>query len=77
MPNRILYTSVNYNENCYAIKRYMVFFMFLLVLSGELLYSIYIWTGKEGSKDEKIHIFAIRSDLVALLVSRVRGTPDN
>ena len=45
--------------------------MFLLVQFTELLYNvyIYIWARKEGSEDEKSHIFAIRSDLVVQLFS--------
>ena len=47
----------------------MVFFMFLLVQFTELLYNMCIWARKEGSEDEKSHIFAIRSDLVVQLFS--------
>ena len=72
MLYRILYTIENYNGNRCMFKGHTVFFMFLLVLFTELLYIIYIWTGKEGSKDEKDYIFAIRSDLVVLLVRRLR-----
>jgi hypothetical protein len=46
--------------------------MFLLVLSGELLYYTYISARKEGSEDEKAHIFAFRSDLVILRVNSRR-----
>ena len=77
MHNSILYTVNHYNGKCRRFKGRTVFFMFLLVQFTELLYNIYIWARKEGSEDEKSHIFAIRSDLVVQLLRGMRRQADS